>query len=584
MKKKRLLALLLAACTLLTLVACGGGEESVPSTSETTAQTTAAEETPDAVQETETSSAEAEASQLPEESSAADTETEDVDVLSIDASHLYPVFDELTTITAFLNIAPWASAYIGPDAEFENAYAILAAEDVTNVHLDVDWSDPDTYNEKLNLLVAANDLPHITRSLSMLYSTGDDGLIEDGLCVDLYPYFEEYAPNYFALLESNPFFKSDVVAASGVATSMASYTEIPLYTRGPIVRKDMLDAVGKEIPTTVEELHDVALALKNEYGVKAAVVSPKMTADAYAGVDFISSNDIPMTWWNIDGVVTAAVTLDSNYDWALEMKQWNDEGLFVESWYTPAPFYDFDVLSDQLAIAFGPYNLTSDAYKASAANPDVCEIYPMANVVLEEGDTIKTQNNAYGGKGDGEWCITTCDEDIIPQIVSYINWFFTEEGSMISNFGELNETYTIDKDGNVQYTDLILKDPNGYGSMAVYAIFTNNNDNPFYYKLERTTLTYDNEVEATVYDTWLSNITSEYICEYKLNSEENAAYNALATDIATTIQEHMTKFMTGDMELNEQTWQEFQDTLESLGLEEMRQIVQGAFDRMNEEA
>ena len=32
------------------------------------------------------------------------------------ASGLYPVFDELTTVTAFLNIAPWASAYIGPDA------------------------------------------------------------------------------------------------------------------------------------------------------------------------------------------------------------------------------------------------------------------------------------------------------------------------------------------------------------------------------------------------------------------------------------------------------------------------------------
>lgn len=223
---------------------------------------------------------------------------------TIDSSHLYPVFDELTTIEAFLNIAPWASAYIGPDAEFENAYAILAAEEVTNVHLDVDWSDPDTYNEKLNLLVAANDLPHITRNLGMLYATGEDGLIEDDICVDLYPLFEEYAPDYYALLENNPAFKSNVIAASGVAVGMFSFTEIPLYTRGPIVRKDMLDAVGKEIPTTVEELHDAALALKNDYGVKAAVVSPKMTADAYAGVDFISSNDVPMTWWNIDGTIT----------------------------------------------------------------------------------------------------------------------------------------------------------------------------------------------------------------------------------------------------------------------------------------
>lgn len=577
--KKRLLSTLLSVSMLLALCACGGGSGSTPAADSGSAPASETAQTSEKAPETPaTPASDAEDSTvLPVDSAAA----EPTDPTEIDASGLYPVFDELTTVTAFLNIAPWASAYIGPNAEFENAYAILAAEEYTNVHLDVDWSDPDTYNEKLNLLVAANDLPNFTRSLGRLYSTGEDGLIEDGLAVDLYPYFEEYAPNYYAILESNAKFKEDATSSSGVTTAMYSYTEIPLYSRGPIVRKDMLDAVNKEIPTTVDELHDVALALKNEYGVKSAVVSPKMVADAYAGVDFISSNDVLMTWWNIDGTVTAAVTLDSNYEWAKEMKQWNDEGLFVESWYNPAPFYDFDVLNDQLAIAYGPYNLTSDSYRASAASPDTCEIYPMANVVLKEGDTIKTQNNAYGGKGDGDWTITTADEDIIPQLVSYVNWFFTEEGSMISNFGKLDETYTIDDNGDVHYTDLILKDPNGYGSMAVYAIFTNNNDNPFYFRLERTELTYDNDVEATVYDTWLSNMTSEYICNYQMTTEESTRYNAIATDVMTVIQEYMTKFMTGDMELSEDSWQAFQDKLESLGIDEMREIVQTAFDRTN---
>lgn len=242
---------------------------------------------------------------------------------------------------------------------------------------------------------------------------------------------------------------------------------------------------------------------------------------------------------------------------------------------------DFDVLADKLAIAYAPYSMASNASKATAVDPETFEFVPMANVVLNEGDTIKTQSNGYGGRGDGDWCITTADPDMIPQLVSYVNWFFTEEGIMVSNFGIEGETYTIDEDGNVQYTDLILKDPNGYGSMAVYAIFTNNNDNPFYYKMERTELTYDNEVEATVYDTWLSNITSEYVTNYTMTQEETTAYNALATDLATTVQEYMTKFMTGDMELSEQTWADFQAKLESLGLGEMQEIVQGAYDRCN---
>ena len=150
---------------------------------------------------------------------------------------------------------------------------------------------------------------------------------------------------------------------------------------------------------------------------------------------------------------------------------------------------------------------------------------------------------------------------------------------MVSNFGKEGETYTVDEDGSVHYTDMILKDPKGYGTMAVYAIFTNNNDNPFYFRMERTTETYDNEVEATVYDTWLSNMTSEYVANYSMTSEETTEFNRIATDLSTTLVEGMTKFMTGDRDLSPETWEDFQNDLKALGLDDMTEIVQQAYDR-----
>ena len=578
---KRLSALLLAFALLLALCACGGTASSTPASDAASAQaseasepagkTEPAEDTEPAEEvEPATSAEETEEPENPEEAMA-----------GIDSSDLYPVFDEMTEVEAFLNIAPWASAYIGPDAEFENAYAILYAQDITNVHLNCEWSDPDTYMQKMNLLIAANDLPHITRTFDGSYPTGADGAIDDGLCVDLMEYFPEYAPEYYALLQSNANFRSQVISSSGVATGMYSYTEIPAYTRGPMIRKDWLDELGMAIPTTVAELYDVAVAFKDK-GVPSPVVSPKMIADAYYGADFISSNSAAMvSFWDIDGVMTPAVTLDSNYDWLVEAKKWNEEKLFVDDWYNPLPFYDFDVWADKIGVAFGPYSMTSDATRAFANDPEHFTIYPMANVVLNEGDTIKTQDNSYGGRGDGDWCITTKDEDMIPGLVSYGNWFFTEEGIMVSNFGKEGETYTVDEDGSIHYTDMILKDPNGYGTMAVYAIFTNNNDNPFYFRMERTTETYDNEVEATVYDTWLSNMTSEYVATYSMTSEETTAFNAIATDLSTTLVEGMTKFITGDRELSPEAWADFQDELKALGLDEITEIVQGAYDRDN---
>ncbi len=67
-----------------------------------------------------------------------------------------------------------------------------------------------------------------------------------------------------------------------------------------------------------------------------------------------------------------------------------------------------------------------------------------------------------------------------------------------------------------------------------------------------------------------------------MTTEETTSYNALSTDVMTVVQEYMTKFMTGDMELTEDTWQAFQDKLESLGIGEMQEIVQTAFERTNQ--
>lgn len=567
MKQKWLyrgISLMLCLCLMWLLAACGGGVVSSSDAVSVSDGATVSEKTEAAP---ETSEAEVQETESVE---AALEETEKSTVS-------YPVFDEMTTITAYLNMPSWASSYIGAGKAIENSTAILLAEEATNVHLEMNISDPDTYNEQLNLMLASADYADIVRDASNLFSSGADGLIEEGICVDLMPYFEEYAPDYYALLENNITFKNDVTSSSGTAVSMYSYTEMPQYSRGPVVRKDMLDAVNMEIPTTVQELYDAAVALKNN-GVPYPVVGPQFLAGAYDAATISSSmGSVEMTWLNVDGTIQPAIALDSMYDYIETCYTFAQEGLFVEDWYNPAPMYDSYMLNDELAMCFGPYSITSDATIATAANPDTCVIYPMANVTVEKGDTIKSLDATIGGKGDGDWCITTAHPEYLTQIISYVNWFFTEEGSIASNYGIENEAFVYDENGEIQYTELILEDTNGYGSMGVFAVYTNFNDNPFYYQYERTSLTYDNEIEATVYDTWLSNISGEYIVNVKLTTEETTQYNALATDVTTTIAENASKFIMGDLPLED--WSSFIDSLYDMGLNEMTEIYQAAYDR-----
>ena len=274
---------------------------------------------------------------------------------------------------------------------------------------------------------------------------------------------------------------------------------------------------------------------------------------------------------------------DSFKEYCQLINKWYNEGLlskdFLNNTQGAGIYYDAQMLDGTAGVFMTGADIFSSA-SAASAETEGWEAVPMADVTRTGTETITLGRTPNGDPLSMRWNVTTgVEDDRLANVLGFINWFFTEEGTMISNFGTLGETYTIDDDGNVQFTDLILKDPNGYGSMAVYAIYTNNNDNPFHFKMERTELTYDNEVEATVYDTWLSNMTSEYIFNYQLTSEESTRYNALATDVVTTMQEHMTKFMTGDEALTEESWQSFQDTLKSLGMDEMQEIVQAAFDR-----
>ena len=95
---------------LLALCACGGGSGSTPAADSGSAPASETAQTSEKAPETPaTPASDAEDSTvLPVDSAAA----EPIDPTEIDASGLYPVFDELTTVTAFLNIAPWASAPI----------------------------------------------------------------------------------------------------------------------------------------------------------------------------------------------------------------------------------------------------------------------------------------------------------------------------------------------------------------------------------------------------------------------------------------------------------------------------------------
>ena len=77
----------------------------------------------------------------------------------------------------------------------------------------------------------------------------------DGVILDLTDLINEYCPNLKAYLEANPDVDRQVKMDSGKYYVFPSVKEIDegCTCMGPMLRKDLLDKLGLEVPETIDE-------------------------------------------------------------------------------------------------------------------------------------------------------------------------------------------------------------------------------------------------------------------------------------------------------------------------------------------
>lgn len=143
------------------------------------------------------------------------------------------------------------SMYSSPNAPASNSDVMKALQELTNTKLDINWVPNTAYNEKLTAILAAQELPNII--LTDLGQPAIVNAIDAGMFWELGPYLEEY-PNLSRLdpaVLNNASYKGKTY---GVYRARDK-------ARGTIfIRKDWLDNMKLEIPTTPDELLETAIA------------------------------------------------------------------------------------------------------------------------------------------------------------------------------------------------------------------------------------------------------------------------------------------------------------------------------------
>ena len=185
-------------------------------------------------------------------------------------------------------------------------------------------------------------------------------------------------------------------------------------------------------------------------------------------------------------------------------------------------------------------------------------------------------------KQQDTWAISTACQD--PEgIMMMVNFLFSEAGELMFNYGDEGHTFEYDENGNPQYTELVTNNPDLSYMDACYILVSAAASGHMPSILDlRAGYYYFGDAEWAVYDTFK---TCDADGSYNLpngvalNEAENEEYARISSDVTTYASSEPMKFLMGQAELTEDTFEAFQEALVSMGAERMEEIYQGAYER-----
>lgn len=452
---------------------------------------------------------------------------------------------------------------------------------VSQTGVEMEWIHPvegADNQQAYNLLMLNDDLPSIVcygidpGEAQLLYN-------EDAL-VDLKPYLAKYAPDYWQFLTApgHEDYLSSVTTEDGQIYMFRSFNEAPYVAYGPVVRKDWLDECNLDIPVTIEDWEVMLRTFRERYGAKFAFpISRFLTAGLASG--FGAYGSLNTKYYLDDGEIKLVQTQPEFKEYLATMARWVKEGLLdVDSLTMTDEGFRTKAINGNTGAAFVVMSLFTKIINDSAAERTNAEWVAIPYPVVEEGQP--TSWVQYTGEiyFSGSFVTTSNTEEEIIAAVKWLNYFYTEEGINYAAYGIENDTYYIDEDGLPQYTDKVLKDRDGPAAGA--AKYTGYGDVPICgYMPERVPHMKNDPVVSEGCATWVANTRAAeaVIPTLVLTADEAARHADLATAVNTYCNEQMFKIVVGEVSMD--TWDTVIDYMYSLGLQEMLDIQNAAYQR-----
>ena len=267
----------------------------------------------------------------------------------VDYDGLKPYDEEVTIDVIGINYSPTLD--VPKQYDVRNNAFVDAAKDFLNIKLNfVSVEAAEQYEEKLNLRIASNNLPDIFRVTDL---TTLQRLKEGNMLADLGDTFHYLNKNYQDMYKSTLYKPAlEAVMDEGTLSCFPNVLNPNEKAQRFYIRKDWLECLNLQVPTSYEKLIEVATAFKNnantivekcfieDSGVKAKDIVPigmtksvSAVGNNTAAILFNVFGTRPNAFFEQDGELYDSNTSEEMKQALIEMKSLYEKGLLAKEFY-----------------------------------------------------------------------------------------------------------------------------------------------------------------------------------------------------------------------------------------------------------
>lgn len=444
-----------------------------------------------------------------------------------------------------------------------------------NIDIKFSLNNNQSHFEKLNLLIASNELPDI---ISPLPAERAKLIGPKGALVALDEYFD-YLPNFVKYLEEDETNKISAMADDGHIYSLPRFApDKKDYKWTPIIRQDYLDELNIPTPTTYKELFAALRKIKAAHPETVGIVNrEKMTFLKAFGVGYNTSDtmfynklndtfefgpmnggfkemmtDFAQAWK--DGILDKEFFTASEQQW--QEKFLNGSGVFTLDW--PKRAYT-------LKDSYSKLHPNDTKYNTTLIDPLISESYPYKRLNYSETLGLWTS-----------WGISANTKHL-GRILQMVDWAYSDEAQTEIQWGLEGKHYTIDEDGRYRYTPEMKASYNPEGTIDPMNTLGLNHNRIMRIEKDNGVIEVPDELNKIIqgYSENVEGYETDYKIALTFTEEQSDRIEEIRMVTDTLVNEGVVAFVTGERPMSE--FDSFVEQVRSQGGAELEKIYADAY-------